>query len=50
MSKKKNINNVAHAAYLAALAAGMRPPRASTIPDGRKAVNRRACRDRRLWD
>lgn len=38
-----------HALYLAALAAGQRPPRASTIPDRRKAQSRKACRNRRLW-
>ena len=39
-----------HALYLAAIEQGYRPLRAATMPDGRKVANRRACRDRRLWD
>lgn len=39
-----------HNLYLAAVAQGYRPLRATTMPDGRKKANRRACRDRRLWD
>ena len=49
MSKKQNPNDkarkaAAHAAYLAALAAGVRPQRAATFTDRRKEASRKACR------
>lgn len=36
---------VEHAAYIAALRNGQRPPRAATFTDRRKQADKRACRD-----